>query len=83
MSNPCVITTDVNPKEYFEKFKNRKFNKKHKGARKKAPGMNFHNHANRIHSLSNHEELHSAISEKQVQKCLRDKKRKNDHDNYF
>ena len=34
MSNPYVIITDVNPKEYFEQFKNRKFNKIHKRIRK-------------------------------------------------
>ena len=37
--NICTIT--INPEEYFEKFKNRKINKKHKGVRRDTPGMNF------------------------------------------
>ena len=37
--NICMIA--VNPKEYFEKFKNRKINKKHKGVRRDTPGMDF------------------------------------------
>ena len=76
MSNPYVIITDVNPKEYFEQFKNRKFNKIHKRIRKQALGMDFHNYANRIFSLSAYKELHSAIPEKQVQKCLQVKRGK-------
>lgn len=35
INNPCLITTVVNPKEYFEQFKNSDFNKKQKGIRKK------------------------------------------------
>ena len=34
IDNPNVCTIAVNPKEYFEKFKNRDINKKHKGVRK-------------------------------------------------
>ena len=48
--NICTIT--INPKEYFEKFKNRKINKKHKGVRRDMPVMNFESYANRITSLS-------------------------------
>ena len=31
IDNQNICTIAVNPKEYFEKFKNRKINKKHKG----------------------------------------------------
>ena len=49
--NTCTIA--VNPKEYFEKFKDRKINKKHKGARKDTQGMNFEFcYAMRINMLS-------------------------------
>ena len=39
IDNQNISTIVVNPKEYIENFKNRKINKKHKGARKDAPGM--------------------------------------------
>ena len=41
IDNQNICTIAVNPKEYFEKFKNRKINKKHKGVRKDTPGMCF------------------------------------------
>ena len=41
IGNPNICTIAINPKEYFEKFKNRKINKKHKGVRRDTPGMNF------------------------------------------
>ena len=47
--NICTIAT--NPKEYFEKFKNRAINKKHKGVRRDTPGMNFESYAARIKNL--------------------------------
>ena len=34
IDNPCYVTLAVNPKEYFEVFKNYKTNKKHKGIKK-------------------------------------------------
>ena len=48
-ANICTIT--VNPKEYFEKLKNRLINKKHKGVRRDMPGMNFESYAERINVL--------------------------------
>ena len=51
IDNPNVCTIAVNPKEYFEKFKNRDINKKHKGVRKGTRGMMFENYANRIKRL--------------------------------
>ena len=38
----------MNPKEYFEAFKNKAINKKHKGVKKSTPGMNFESFASRI-----------------------------------
>ena len=51
IDNPNVCTIAVNPKEYFEKFKNKDVNKKHKGVKKGTPGMMFENYANRIKRL--------------------------------
>ena len=41
IDNPNICTIAINPKEYFEKFKDRNINKKHKEVRRDAPGMNF------------------------------------------
>ena len=51
INNPNVSTIAVNPKEYFEKFKNRAINKKHKGVRRDTKGMDFERYANRIKDL--------------------------------
>ena len=51
INNPNVCTIAVNPKEYFEKFKNRDINKKHKGVKKGTRGMMFENYAERIKQL--------------------------------
>ena len=51
IDNPNVCTIAVNPKEYFEKFKNKDTNKKHKGVKKGTRGMMFENYANRIKRL--------------------------------
>ena len=51
LDNPNVCTIAVNPKEYFEKFKNNSINKKHKGVRHDTPGMDFESYANRITPL--------------------------------
>ena len=47
--NLCAIA--INPKEYFENFKDRKINKKHKGVRRDTPGMTFESYAERVSSL--------------------------------
>ena len=57
--NRCTIA--INPKEYFEKFKDRKINKKHKGVRCDTPGMTFESYAERISSLR---ELHTKPEKK-------------------
>ena len=51
IDNPNICTIAINPKEYFEKFKNRKINKKHKGVRRDTPGMNFESYAERMSSI--------------------------------
>ena len=48
IDNPNICTIAINPKEYFEKFRNRTINKKHKGVRRDALGMNFESYASRI-----------------------------------
>ena len=48
IDNANLITIAVNPKEYFEVFKNKAINKKHKGVKKSTPGMNFESFASRI-----------------------------------
>ena len=69
IDNPNVCTIAVNPKEYFEKFKNRDINKKHKGVKKGTPGMMFENYAQRIKRLL-HDLDQSEPSESITQKRL-------------
>ena len=69
IDNQNICTIAVNPKEYFEKFKNRKINKKHKGVRRDTVGMDFERYAARINNLRC--DLDSANKqEKVVQKRL-------------
>ena len=51
IDNANICTIALNPKEYFEKFKNRSINKKHKGVRRDTPGVNFESYAERIKVL--------------------------------
>ena len=51
IKNQNICTIAINPKEYFEKFKNRNINKKHKGVRRDTPGMNVENYAAHIKNL--------------------------------
>ena len=51
LNNPNLCTIAINPIDYFEKFKDRKINKKHKGVRRDTPGMTFESYAERISSL--------------------------------
>ena len=41
IDNQNICTIAINSKEYFEKFKNRKINKKHKRVRRDTEGMSF------------------------------------------
>ena len=51
IDNANVITISVNPKECFEKYRDKTVNKKHKGLKKDTPGMNFEAYSQRICSL--------------------------------
>ena len=53
IDNQNICTIAVNPKEYFEKFKDRAINKKHKGVRRDTTGMHFESYAARIRNLRN------------------------------
>ena len=51
LNDQCYVTLAVNPKEYFELFKSKEINKKHKGTKKGSAGMDFENYAERIKPL--------------------------------
>ena len=51
IDDPYLVTLAVNPKEYFEYFKSENVNKKHKGIKKGAAGMEYENYAERIKLL--------------------------------
>ena len=63
ISNANICTIAVKPKEYFEKFKNRTLNKKHKGVRWDTKEMNFESYAERIATLR---ECDNDRNEKQI-----------------
>ena len=49
--NINICTIAINPKEYFEKIKDKKINKKHKGVRRDSPSMTFESYAEKISLL--------------------------------
>ena len=49
IENANILTIAINPKEYFEKYKD--FNKKHKGLKKNTPGMDFETYMERLATL--------------------------------
>ena len=51
INDPCLVTLATNPKEYLEYFKSKSINKKHKGIKKGAVGMDYENFAERIKPL--------------------------------
>lgn len=61
--NLCCVTLAVNPKEYFEIFKDYNSNKKHKGIKKGSREMEYANYANRITSLVNFDTFQKPRSE--------------------
>ena len=69
IDNANICTIAVNPKEYFEKFKDKNVNKKHKGVRKNTKGMDFERYASRIKDLR-YDLKDGDIQEKVVQKRL-------------
>ena len=68
IDHPNICTIAVNPKEYFEKFKNRSINEKHKGVGCDTPGMNFERCAKRIKVLREVESVR--VNKKMIQKRL-------------
>ena len=51
ISDSCLMTLAVNPKEYYEYLKIEDINKKHEGIKKGSAGMDFKNYAERIKPL--------------------------------
>ena len=64
INNQNICTIAINPKEYFEKFKDKKINKKHKGVRKDTTGMNFESYAMRINTLRKYDDKKEEKKEK-------------------
>ena len=51
ISDSCLMTLAVNPKEYYEYFKSEDVNKKHEGIKKGSAGMDYENFPERIKPL--------------------------------
>ena len=51
IDNANIITISENPKEQFEKYRDKTGNKKHKGLKRDTPVMNFEGYCERICSL--------------------------------
>ena len=71
INNENICTIAVNPKEYFETFKNRKINKNHKDVRRDTPGMDFERYASRIRDLRLDLDQDNVQQDKIVQKDCR------------
>ena len=70
IDNANIITIAVSPKEYFEVFRNKAINRKHKGVKKSTPGMNFEAFAARIMNIREYsyaEKLPKNITQKRFQ----------------
>lgn len=78
ISNPCIITIAVNPKEYFKQFKNRLRVRNWVGVRNNALGMHFYHCVSRTFSLNEQQELQNKTSANQIQKCF--EKQQNEYD---
>ena len=48
IDNWNIVTIAVNPKEYFEKYRYKSFNKKYIRLKRDTPGMHFEAYANRV-----------------------------------
>ena len=70
IDNPNMITLAINPKEYYEVFKSKEINKKHKGVKKTTPGMDFESFSSRImdfREFQPYEKKPKAIKQKRFQ----------------
>ena len=70
IDNPNVCTIAVNPKEYFEQFKNSDINKKHKGVKRGTPGKSFESYARHIKRLRHDLDQQQDAPERLIQKRL-------------
>ena len=52
IDNANVLTTTLNPKEYYERFVDHYGNKKHKGLKKSTPGMDFDSYSSCLCDLT-------------------------------
>lgn len=71
INNPNMITIAVIPKEYIKKYRNRGFNNKHKGVRKKALGIDFDSYGRTILSLKDHKFVHSSYLQNKYRSICR------------
>ena len=67
IDDPCLVTVAVNLREYLETFESVKINKKHKGLRKGARGMEFENYSEKINSVQEIETFGQLTQDKQKQ----------------
>ena len=70
IDNANIVTIAVNPKEYFEVFRSKAINKKHKGIKKSTPGMNFESFSSRIMDIREYsfaEKIPKTIVQKRFQ----------------
>ena len=67
IDDPCIVTVAINPKEYFEQFESDNVNKKYKGLRKGAAGMEFENYPRRINFVNEIESFGQTINKKHLQ----------------
>ena len=51
INNPNILTIPINQKEYFEKYRDKNINKKHKGLKRDTPRMDFEAYSCRLASL--------------------------------
>ena len=76
IKNENICTIAINPREYFEKFRNKSINKKHKGVKKDTKGICFDAYANRITDINK-----KAEQKKNGSKKISVKKYRNENDN--
>ena len=53
IDNPNIIAISFNPKEYFEKYRDKRNYKKHKGLKRDTPSMDFEAYSSRLYPYTN------------------------------
>ena len=66
IKNTNILTIAINPKEYFEKYKDFSINKKHKSLKKEYPGMDFEAYSCTLHEYC-FESKPKKIEQKKIQ----------------